>query len=78
MSLHGFSEGRTRQEIRTRATEQATTYYGTGCVKITLSNERATEITFSANWEAEEKHRWETPTYGFPKCVQCNKRSDEL
>lgn len=57
------------------------------CVTVSLSHEAAiiqeagtyldlgkTIVTgFTADWEAEEWHRWEEVAYGFPKCVYCRK-----
>lgn len=71
MSLQGFAEGKSRQEIKSTAYAMASKYYGTECVTVELSNERATTFMFTAEWNAQESHRWDHSAYGFPKCGRC-------
>lgn len=74
MSLQGFSEGKSQEEILMKARDTARNYYGNSCVKVTLSNERATSLMFTADWVAEVKHRSNQASYGFSTCISCGKR----
>lgn len=31
------------------------------------------QVSFSADFTAEIEHQWSKPSYGFPKCVKCDK-----
>lgn len=88
MSLTGTGGGSTRAAIITQAKETAAAYYGTQCVSVELSNEESnrndiygggapepirTTIGFTASWTADIQHRWTKPTYGFPKCSNCQR-----
>lgn len=86
-SLTGTSTAASRAELEKRARAIAAQFYGTECVTVTLSNasvesiqssslttpHESTTTGFTADWEAIEKHRYQHPGYGFPKCTRCGK-----
>lgn len=87
MSITGNSTGSNREAIIKEAIATTSTYYGTDCVNVALSNERTdgefSDIsgivisrTFTADWEGCIEHRWDGPFRGFPKCYKCGKRGD--
>lgn len=88
MTLEGSASGATRAEIKEKVTALAATYYGTECLTITLGSETcetdreealggqtlSEHSTFTANWTADIRHRWETPVYGPTFCVTCEQK----
>lgn len=86
-SLTGTSTAANRAELEKRARAIATQFYGTECVTVKLSDAsvesiqssslttpyESTTTGFTADWEAGERHRYEHPGYGFPKCTGCGK-----
>lgn len=80
--LKGGAEGSDRAAILTKAREVAAVYFGTKCVDVRLRDAGAERLdmengavtgVFHANFDAQEDHALETPTYGFPKCRGCGK-----
>lgn len=81
--LKGGANGGNRAEILKTAREVAAQYFGTPCVDVRLRDAGSDRIDrldgevvgglFHADFDAQEDHRLETPTYGFPKCTGCGK-----
>lgn len=79
-----IGQARDRADLIRQAEEQGAAYYGTECVSVTLSDEKAeteyqhtlegsvpTRTDFSADYTANIEHQWSKPSYGFPKCHKC-------
>lgn len=89
MTLTGETSGQTRAELIAVAEGLASTYFGTDCVVVELSNETVerTQIqyangqvamahsVFSATFEADEHHEVEARSYGPAKCRKCERDS---
>jgi hypothetical protein len=89
VTLTGQTSGATRAELIAVAEELASTYFGTECVVVELSDEscETTSVqyangqvavahsSFSATFEAKEHHEVEARSYGPGRCRKCEKDS---
>jgi hypothetical protein len=87
MNLTGSAQAEDRAAIIRQAKRAASIYYGTECIGISLSNERAesseinqlggegvaTEIGYNADWEANIEHNMWQGARG-PECRHCKWR----
>lgn len=85
--LTGHAEGGSRSELVSHAKELAEAYYGGKCVEVKLGTAQGTMYrteltgtitTFSADFLAREKHRMSKPSFGFPRCQECDRTSDNV
>lgn len=76
-ALKGTLYGATRADIVKQAEAKATTYFGTGCVVVTLENERPHGVLdgFNAEFSAAVRHDLERRTYGPDRCRKCDRDS---
>lgn len=87
-ALSGGVSGGSRAELTKKAREVAALYFGTrpSCVAVRLADAQCEKLQrvadgtlsgeFSAAFDALEDHRVETPSYGFPKCRDCERESN--
>lgn len=89
MTVSGTVSGTSRADLENKAREIAKTYYelrDSRCVSVWLRRETseseelhgdgvvtAAHTTFTAEFECGEEHKSNQATYGFPKCMYCNK-----
>lgn len=84
--LTGQSTADSRSALQALADSIAAQYFGTDCVAAELHSASVETETadsyqgrvsiansFTADWEAAVAHRWESRSYGFPKCFKCGK-----
>lgn len=87
--LRGSASGTSRRYVLEQAEAIAGVYFGTPCVEVRLRDERVDgleelrgghgntikdQVTFAAEYEAQESHVVDVPAYGFPKCRRCGRQ----